>query len=390
LSVTKYGHGRLKSKSHKMKTILLSAALLTYGFLAAQIKSTEKQIIVEGKDTITLIKDVLEGDLKRQTIIQTADTSFMTIEDQIDGSQKQTIIQAGDTTIVITNKSIENLTIEDLEDINIDDKSDSTKIKFGKMKIVIIEDKTKDKKGQKKVIIDEKVIIDNNGNIQNENEAKREVDEAKPEENDYAHWAGFGGSANFFVTDNYAIADKDDALFLEIDFSRSASLNMNIYEKRFPIVNEYVGLTTGLGFQFSYYELKNNIDITVSSDSTFGVPNLTNDFSTNRLQLFYLQVPLLLEFNTSKNPDKNWHLSFGVTGAFKMGASYLKKWKNDGEKYKDKMRSNFNINPFQAYGTAMIGYGNYNAFIHYGLTSLFEKGKGPAFSPVNVGVMFNF
>lgn len=373
-----------------MKTILLSAALLTYGFFAAQIKSTEKQIIVEGKDTITIFKDVLEGDLKRQTIIQTADTSFMTIEDQADGTQKQTIIQAGDTTIVISNKSIENFTIEDLEDINIDDKSDSTKINFGKMKIVIIEDKTKDKKGQKKVIIDEKVIIDNNGNIQNEKEAKLKVDEDKPEENDYAHWAGFGGSANFFVMDNYAIADKDDALFLEIDFSRSASLNMNLYEKRFPIVKEYVGLTTGLGFQFSYYELKNNVDITVSSDSTFGVPNLTNDFSTNRLQLFYLQVPLLLEFNTSKNPDKNWHLSFGVTGAFKMGASYLKKWKNDGEKYKDKMRSNFNMNPFQAYGTAMIGYGNYNAFIHYGLTSLFEKGKGPAFSPVNVGVMFNF
>jgi hypothetical protein len=116
-----------------MKTILLSAALLTYGFLAAQIKSTEKQIIVEGKDTITIIKDVLEGDLKRQTIIQTADTSFMTIEDQADGTQKQTIIQAGDTTIVISNKSIENFTIEDLEDINIDDKSDSTKINFGKM-----------------------------------------------------------------------------------------------------------------------------------------------------------------------------------------------------------------------------------------------------------------
>ena len=258
------------------------------------------------------------------------------------------------------------------------------------MKIVIIEDKNKDKKGQKKVIIDEKVIFDNNGNIHNENEVKDEEYKDKPEENVYAHWAGFGGSANFFVTDNFAIADKDDALFLEIDFSRSASLNMNIYEKRFPIIKEHVGLTTGLGFQFSFYELKNNVDITVTSDSTFGALNLINDFGTNRLQLFYLQVPLLLEFNTSKNPDKNWHLSFGVTGAFKIGASYLRKWKNDGEKYKDKMRSNFNMNPFQAYGTAIIGYGNYSAFIHYGLTSLFEKGKGPAFSPVNVGVMFNF
>lgn len=217
-----------------------------------------------------------------------------------------------------------------------------------------------------------------------------EVNKEDEDERNYAHWAGFGASANFFVNDNYAIADKDDAPFLEIDYSRSASLHMNLFEKRFPIVKEYVGLVTGAGFQFSYYELKNNVDITVNGDSTFGTLNTTTDFSTNRLQLFYLQVPLLLEFNTSKNPDKNWHFSFGVTGAYKMGSSYRTKWKEDGEKYKDKMKSNFNMNAFQAYGTAIIGYGNYSAFMHYGLTPLFEKGKGPDFVPVNIGILCNF
>jgi bifunctional N-acetylglucosamine-1-phosphate-uridyltransferase/glucosamine-1-phosphate-acetyltransferase GlmU-like protein len=47
----------------------------------------------------------LEGDLKRQTIIQTADKSFMTIEEQADGTQKQTIIQGVDTTILISKNS---------------------------------------------------------------------------------------------------------------------------------------------------------------------------------------------------------------------------------------------------------------------------------------------
>ena len=221
-----------------------------------------------------------------------------------------------------------------------------------------------------------------------------ELDTLKKEDEvdkrEYAHWAGIGASFNFFVNDNYAIADKDDAFFLEIDFNRSASLNANVFEKRFPIVKEYVGLTTGLGFQLSFYELKNNVNINVTNDSTYGVLNETIDFSRNRLQLFYVQVPLLLEFNTSKNPEKNWHFSFGVTGAYKMGSSYRTKWKADGEKYKDKMRSNFNMNPFQAYGTAIVGYGNYSAFIHYGLTPLFEKGKGPNFVPVNIGVLCNF
>ena len=256
------------------------------------------------------------------------------------------------------------VTIDTLrQTITVDNGGDTTRIKLGKKTIVIIEDDDDEERGD---------------------------DDERGDRTREGHWAGFGGSANFFVTDNFDVANKEDALFLEIDFSRSASLNMNIYEKRFPIIKEYVGLTTGLGFQFSFYELKNNVDITVNSDSTFGTINLTNDFSTNRLQLFYLQVPLLLEFNTSKNLDKNWHLSFGVTGAFKMGASYLKKWKNDGEKYKDKMRSSFNMHPFQAYGTAIVGYGNYSVFIHYGLTSLFEKNKGPNFAPVSAGILLNF
>ncbi len=256
------------------------------------------------------------------------------------------------------------VTIDTLrQTITVDNGGDTTRIKLGKKTIVIIEDDDDEERGD---------------------------DDERGDRTREGHWAGFGGSANFFVTDNFDVANKEDALFLEIDFSRSASLNMNIYEKRFPIIKEYVGLTTGLGFQFSFYELKNNVDITVNSDSTFGTINLTNDFSTNRLQLFYLQVPLLLEFNTSKNLDKNWHLSFGVTGAFKMGASYLKKWKNDGEKYKDKMRSSFNMHPFQAYGTAIVGYGNYSVFIHYGLTSLFEKDKGPNFAPVSAGILVNF
>jgi len=256
------------------------------------------------------------------------------------------------------------VTIDTLrQTITVDNGGDTTRIKLRKKTIIIIEDDDDEERGD---------------------------DDERGDRTREGHWAGFGGSANFFVTDNFDVANKEDALFLEIDFSRSASLNMNIYEKRFPIIKEYVGLTTGLGFQFSFYELKNNVDITVNSDSTFGTINLTNDFSTNRLQLFYLQVPLLLEFNTSKNLDKNWHLSFGVTGAFKMGASYLKKWKNDGEKYKDKMRSSFNMHPFQAYGTAIVGYGNYSVFIHYGLTSLFEKDKGPNIAPVSAGILVNF
>jgi hypothetical protein len=209
-------------------------------------------------------------------------------------------------------------------------------------------------------------------------------------ENDYAHWSGIGGSFNFFLNDNYAIADKEDALFLELDNSRSASLNMNLLEKRFPIYKKFVGLTTGLGFQFSYYDLKNNFDVNVTSDSTYGTLNTAVNYKINRLQFYYVQVPLLLEFNSSKDPRKNWHFSFGMTGAYRLASSFKTRYRQDGKSYNDKMRSHFNMNPFQAYATAIIGYSNYSLVMHYGLTPLFEKGKGPSFAPINMGVLVNF
>ena len=373
-----------------MKTIVLFTSLLTSGFLGAQIKSSEKQIIVDGKDTITIIKDVLEGDLKRQTIIQTADKSFMTIEDQAYGTQKQTIIQGNDTTIIINNNSGENVTLKELEDFKIDDESDSTKINLGKMKIVIIEEKGKDKKGQKKIIIDENVIIDNNGNILNDDINKYEDKDDKSEENDYAHWAGFGIMANGFLNSLGKISSASDAEFLELDYTRSIGVNFYFLEDRFPIFKEYIGLTTGLGIQWNRYMLKNNVDVFSNQDSTFGVANGFIDYRKNVLRATYLQAPLLLEFNTNKNPEKAWHLSVGVVGGIRIGSSLKTKWEEDDKTRKERVKSNFNFNPFQAYATAIVGYHNVNLYVNYGLTEIFEKGKGPVFSPVNAGLLFTF
>ena len=372
-----------------MKTILLSAALFTYGFLGAQVISTEKQIIVEGKDTTTIIKDVLEGNRERQTIIQTADSSIMTIEYLTDGSQKQTIIQGEDTTIIFSNQSNE-ISIEDLHDIQIDDKSDSTKIKLGKMKIVIIEDKNKGKKGEKKVIIDEKVIIDNDGDIQNEDQAKKDDDDEDHPEKAEAHWAGIGVNSNGFLNADGKLSTNSDAPFLELDYAKSIGINFNFAEKRFPIFREYIGLTTGLGIQWNRYALKNNVDLASNNDSIYGVNNTTLDYKKNLLRATYLQAPLLLEFNTNKDPKKSWHLSAGVVGGLRIGSSWKTKWEDDGKTRKEKVRSAYHLNPFQAYAMAMIGYHNVNLYVNYGLTQLFEKGKGPKFSPVSAGVMFNF
>ena len=324
----------------------------------------------------------------RITTIKGEDTSIINLDQQLgklDSIIELTMLKMmEDSTLSNINRKFELLidTVFISKDVTIES-MDTTKIRLGGMKILIIEDKIGSSNGDRKIIIDEDIT-------QKNGKSKENDDNDKPEENDYAHWAGFGIMANGFLNSSGKISAASDSKFLELDYARSIGANFNLLEKRFPIFKEYIGLTTGLGIQWNRYMLKNNVDIFSNQDSTFGVANGFIDYRKNVLRATYIQAPLLLEFNTNKNPEKAWHLSVGVVGGIRIGSSLKTKWEEDDKTRKERVKSNFNFNPFQAYATAIIGYHNVNLYVNYGLTEIFEKGKGPKFSPVNAGVLFTF
>ena len=253
-----------------------------------------------------------------------------------------------------------SVTIDTLrQTITVDNGGDTTRIKLGKKTIVIIEDDDDD-------------------------------DEERGDRTREGHWAGFGINTNGFLNADGKIATGDAAGFLELDHARSIGFNFNLVEKRFPIFREYVGLTTGLGIQWNRFALKNNVDVMVSADSTYGVENTTVDYKKNVLRSTYLQIPLLLEITTNKDNDKAWHISAGVVGGIRIGSSLKTKWEDAGKTNKDRVKSNYNLNPFEAHATAIVGYGDISLYVNYGLTQVFEKDKGPNFAPVSAGILVNF
>lgn len=257
------------------------------------------------------------------------------------------------------------VTIDTLrQTITVDNGGDTTRIKLGKKTIVIIED--------------------------DDDEDERGDDDERGDRTREGHWAGFGINTNGFLNADGKIATGDAAGFLELDHARSIGFNFNLVEKRFPIFREYVGLTTGLGIQWNRYALKNNVDVMVSADSTYGVENTTVDYKKNVLRSTYLQIPLLLEITTNKDNDKAWHISAGVVGGIRIGSSLKTKWEEDGKTNKDKVKSNYNFNPFEAHATAIVGYGDISLYVNYGLTQVFEKDKGPNYTPVSAGILLNF
>ena len=256
-----------------------------------------------------------------------------------------------------------SVTIDTLrQTITVDNGGDTTRIKLGKKTIVIIED----------------------------DDEERGDDDERGDRTREGHWAGFGINTNGFLNADGKIATGDAAGFLELDHARSIGFNFNLVEKRFPIFREYVGLTTGLGIQWNRFALKNNVDVMVSADSTYGVENTTVDYKKNVLRSTYLQIPLLLEITTNKDNDKAWHISAGVVGGIRIGSSLKTKWEDAGKTNKDRVKSNYNLNPFEAHATAIVGYGDISLYVNYGLTQVFEKDKGPNYAPVSAGILVNF
>lgn len=265
---------------------------------------------------------------------------------------------------------------EPMPPVEIQESGDTTRMNFGNIQMIIIE---KEKKEDKE-----------NNKDNNDKEGDKKDREVTFDSDDFSHWSGIGFGVNGFMTFDNKLTLPAENKFLELDYSRSITVNFNFAEKTLPIVKNYVGITTGLGIQWNRYGIKNNYDIKYNSDSIYGVFNPTINYTKNVLKATYIQIPLLLEFNTSKNADKNFHISAGVVGGYKLGSRLKTKWEADGQEYKNKVKGHYQFFPFQAYATAMVGYGDVSLYVNYGLTRVFEKGKGPQLYPVTAGIMLNF
>jgi hypothetical protein len=97
-------------------------------------------------------------------------------------------------------------------------------------------------------------------------------------------------------------------------------------------------------------------------------------------------VPLLVEFNTNKNPKKAFHIALGAIGGYKLGSRTRQIMELKGNDIKFIKKDDYNINPFRVSAHASIGYHNFTLYANYALNPLFESGKGPELYPFTIGV----
>ena len=209
--------------------------------------------------------------------------------------------------------------------------------------------------------------------------------------NDLAYWSGFDVGVNVLMNSNFQ--NSFNSSHLDLDPGQSFAYHFNFAEKRIPIVKEYVGIVTGLGFTNSRFGFNDNrMRLGATSDSTFGYQDTTlvSGFNKNQLRANYFNIPVLLNFNTSKYADKNFHIALGVVGGVRIGSNVRYKYDVLGGERKDKEKGKYNLNPFQLIGTARIGYKDFGLFANYNLLPLFQEGKSEQAFPFTVGASFHF
>jgi hypothetical protein len=230
--------------------------------------------------------------------------------------------------------------------------------------------------------------------------------------NRFTYWSGLDVGVNTLLGSNGSPDLDEKESFMEVDNGRSRFFSINFMEQKIEFGSHHVGLLTGLGWEFTNYQLKNNILLQYNADSVYGVPVEDPDFSKNKLRQMGFRMPLLLEFNTKRAPlpteadllamrtdttgalakkfehsrQNNFHIAFGVVGSWYFDTMYKQKYKSDGEREKDRDKGDYLLLPYRAAATVRIGYGGLNLFAEYALTSLFKDGKGPELTPFNVGL----
>lgn len=203
----------------------------------------------------------------------------------------------------------------------------------------------------------------------------------------FSHWTGIDLGINGYVGSDMNISLPAKSDYMSVNYGlKSMNWNLNLFEHDFHIYKNYVNLVTGIGFGFNTYQFKNKTTLNADSSFTYFAYDSAVSYNKNKLKMSYVQMPLMLEFNTSRHAGKAFHVAVGVLAGYKLTSKTKQSFTINGYNYHVEKKDDYNINPFKADATVRIGYGAFTLYGTYSLTTLFEKNKGPELYPFTVGV----
>ena len=155
-------------------------------------------------------------------------------------------------------------------------------------------------------------------------------------------------------------------------------------------------LKYGFSFQWNKFDIKDNLYF-VNTDGNVTLQEFPVELNKAKFRTTNLVFPVHLEFGPSKKIEKKDYFRYSTRNKFKVGlggyaglniGSMQKlKYKEDGNRIKDKQRGGFEVNEF-VYGlSGYLAWGDTALYVKYDLNPLF---KDQAFDQNNISVGLRF
>jgi len=206
-----------------------------------------------------------------------------------------------------------------------------------------------------------------------------------------AHWAGLEVGLNNYLTPDNSLVLPPGEEFMDLNTGKSWNWNLNIADFGIGLGTNYVGIVSGLGFEFINYNFDGQNSIMKEGGTgniVEYIPPYAGFITKSKMNITYLTAPLLLEFQIPVGRSNRIHMSAGVIGGVKLWSNTKMKYTEAGDKSKEKNKSDFNLSPLRWAVTARAGYGGVSVFANYYMTSLFKSGTGPELYPFSIGLAF--
>lgn len=206
-------------------------------------------------------------------------------------------------------------------------------------------------------------------------------------ENGFKHWTGIGINFTGYTNTNYQAHFTSPNDYMNLNGAKSIGWNLNAFEYDFHLKQNYINLCTGVGIELNHYSLKNKISLKPDSSYVGAAVNPNYNYKKNNLNVSFVEVPLILDLNNSKNPEKAFHLGAGAVFGFKIRSRTKQQYEIGGYNYSVAKVDNYNLNPFKIEAMIQLGYGRFIVLYgKYSFTTLFRNNAGPVLYPFTFGL----
>lgn len=239
----------------------------------------------------------------------------------------------------------------------VDDEKKSTEIEIGSKKI-IIQDGDKDKMKKK------------------DRRKRKNVDTDFLEVDFGMNWLSQAGEFNL----------PAHLRGLETNAWGSFNIGLNFFTTRVNLIKHHLNLLTGVTVDLNQYKFSNNTTLVPDQlELNNFITNDSIDFKKSKLYSSYVQIPLMLQFQTAPGrKSRNFHIAIGGFGGLRI-ASHTKQVSD--ERGKQKIWDDYNLNNVRYGITGRIGYRGLQFYANYNLSSMFRDDvQLPEITPLTVGI----